>query len=199
MIFCRYCGAAIADDSLFCAKCGRKLGRRVNPRAERIITALRLRTPYPYAALLLLAAASWLYVSNRQIHIPVDYSTLTWTLKSNRKLDLPDEKLYQEGFSLILQNDGTAPVREIPVDFTAKIEPPQRADIEARFLGHRHLVMHEGRVFPLTVILEDQVPPGKKHSFGVEGSIQAEAPFKVTYEIRERDSKNLLASYVVER
>jgi hypothetical protein len=199
MIFCRYCGAAIADDSLFCAKCGRKLGRRVNPRAEKIIRVLRLRTPYPYAAVLLLLAGGWLVLSGWQTQIPVDYTGLKWTLKSNRKLDLPDEKLYQEGFSLILENGGTAAVRQIPVDFTAKIEPPQRAEIEARFLGQRHLVMHEGRVFPLTVILEDQVAPGKKHTFGVEGSIQAEAPFKVTYEIRERDSKNLLASYVVER
>jgi hypothetical protein len=197
MIFCRYCGAAIADDSLFCAKCGRKLGRRANPRVEKIVTVLRLRTPYPYAVFLLLVAGIWLFAPERQA--PVDYSSLKWTLRSDRKLDIPDEKLYQEGFSLILENDGPAAVREIPVDFTAKIEPPQRADIEARFLGHRHLVMHGGKVFPLTVVLEDQVPPGKKHTFGVEGSIQAEAPFKVTYEIRERDSKNLLASYVVER
>ena len=197
MIFCRYCGAAIADDSVFCAKCGRKLGRRVNPRVEKIITVLRLRTPYPYAALLFLLAATWLLFPERQA--PVDYSALKWTLKSDRKLDLPEEKLYQEGFSLILENEGSTPVREIPVDFSATIEPPQRADIEARFLGHRHLVMHGGKVFPLTVILEDQVPPGKKHTFGIEGSIQAEAPFKVTYEIRERDSENVLASYVVER
>jgi hypothetical protein len=197
MIFCRYCGAAIADDSLFCAKCGRKLGRRVNPRAEKIITVLRLRTPYPYAAFLILLVGIFLY--RPEPRIPVDYSTLKWSLQANRKLDLPDEKLYQEGFSLILENGGAAPVREIPVDFTAKIEPPQSADIEARFLGHRHMVMHGGKVYPLTVILEDLVPPGKKHTFGVEGSIQAETPFKVTYEIRERDSQNVLATYVVER
>jgi hypothetical protein len=197
MIFCRYCGAAIADDSLFCAKCGRKLGRTVNPRIEKIITVLRLRTPYPYAAFLFLIAAIWLLLPARQAH--VDYSTLKWTLKSARKLDTPDEKRYQEGFSLILQNDGSAAVRDIPVDFSAKIEPPQRAEIETRFLGQRHLVMHQGKVFPLGLILDDLVPPGKKHTFDVEGSIQAETPFKVTYEIRERDSQKLLASYVVER
>jgi hypothetical protein len=197
MIFCRYCGAAIADDSLFCAKCGRKLGRIANPRIDKIVKVLRLRTPYPYAIFLFLIAGLWLLLPARQA--PVDYSGLKWTLRSDRKLDLPAEKLYQEGFSLILENDGPAAVREIPVDFTAKIEPQQRADIEARFLGHRHLMMHEGKVFPLGVILEDQVPPGKKHTFGIEGSIQADPPFKVTYEIRERDSRNVLASYVVER
>jgi len=197
MIFCRYCGAPIAEDSLFCAKCGRKLGRRVDPRIEKIVTVLHLRTPYPYAALLFLLAAVWLLMPERQV--PVNYSSLKWTLHSDRKLDVPEDKLYQEGFSLIVENAGTAPVKDVPVDFTAKIEPPQRADIEARFLGQRHLVMHGGKLFPLTIILEDPVPPGKKHTYGVEGSIQAEAPFKVTYEIRERDSKNLLASYVVVR
>jgi hypothetical protein len=197
MTFCRYCGAAIAEDSVFCARCGRKLGRTVNPRIEKIIAVLHLRTPYPYAIILFLAAGLWLVWPERQT--PVDYSTLKWTLKSDRKLDVPDEKLYQEGFSLILQNDGAKPVQNIPVDFSARIDPPQRADIEARFLGQRHLYMHQGKVFPLTVILQDQIPPGKKRTFSVEGSIQADAPFKVTYEIRERDSKNLLASYVVER
>jgi hypothetical protein len=197
MIFCRYCGAAIADDSLFCAKCGRKLARRVNPRLEKIVSVLRLRTPYPYAAFLIVAAALWLFWPDGQP--AVNYTGLKWTLKSNRKLDLPDEKLYQEGFSLILENEGSAMVRDIPVDFSAKIEPEQHADIEARFLGHRHLVMQRGKPFPLTVILADEVAPGKKHTFGIEGSIHAEVPFKVTYEIRERDSRNLLASYVVER
>ena len=31
-MFCRYCGSHIPDDSLFCAKCGRRLGPRENPR-----------------------------------------------------------------------------------------------------------------------------------------------------------------------
>src|SRR6185503_7146770 len=103
MMFCRYCGAAIADDSLFCAKCGRKLGRRVNPRIEKVVKTLHLRTPYPYAAILILVAGLWLFFPESQA--PVDYTGLKWTLKSDRKLDVPDEKLYQEGFSLILEND----------------------------------------------------------------------------------------------
>lgn len=197
MIFCRYCGAAIAEDSLFCAKCGRKLGRTLNPRVEKVVTVLHLRTPYPYAVVLFLLAAVWLLRPGPRV--PVDYSNLKWTLKSDRKLDLPEDKTYQEGFSLILENGGTAAVHDIPVDFSARIEPPQPAQIEANFLGHRVPIMRHGKALPLTVILSDQVSPGNKHTFSVEGSVQAETPFKVTYEVRERDSQNLLASYVVER
>ena len=197
MIFCRYCGVAIADDSVFCAKCGRKLGRAVHPRIEKIVKVLHLRTPYPYAAFLILSFAAWAFMPEHRDR--VDYSALKWTLQSDRKLDLPNEKLYQQGFSLILENGGNAAVHDIPVDFSARIEPPQPAEIEANFLGQRLLIVHGGKALPLTVILSDRIQPGNKRNFSVEGSIQAKAPFKVTYEIRERDSQNLLTSYVVQR
>jgi hypothetical protein len=197
MMFCRYCGAAIADDSLFCAKCGRKLGHKVNPRIEKIVKVLHLRTPYPYAAFLILLAAVWAFMPEDKVR--VDYSLLKWTLESERKLDLPAEKLFQQGFSLVLENDGPAAIRDIPVDFSATIEPPQPAEIEANLMGNKQMIMRSGKVLPLGVVLSDEVRPGKKRSFSVEGTIQATTPFKVTYEIREPDSEKILASYVVER
>ena len=197
MIFCRYCGAAIADDSVFCANCGRKLGRVANPRVEKIVKTLHLRTPYPYAGFLVLLFAIWAFTPEHKDR--VDYSNLKWSLQSERKLDLPEDKTYQQGLSLVLENGGNTAVQSIPIDFSAKIEPPQHAEIEANFLWHRLLVVHGGKTLPLTVILSDQVAPGSKRSFSVEGSITAETPFKVTYEIRERDSQNVLASYVVQR
>ena len=197
MIFCRYCGFGIADDSVFCAKCGRKLGRTVNPRVEKIIKVLHLRTPYPYALVLLLSGALWAFIPEQKDR--VDYSNLKWSFQSDRKLDLPGEKTYEQGMSLVLENGGTAAVHNIPIDFSAKIEPAQKAEIEANFLGHRLLVVHGGKALPLTVVLSDEVRPGAKRSFSVEGNIQAETPFKVTYEVRERYSQNLLASYVVQR
>jgi hypothetical protein len=197
MMFCRYCGAAIAEDSVFCAKCGRKLGHKVNPRVEKIVKLLHLRTPYPYAVFLIGLFAVWAFIPEDKIQ--VDYSQLKWTLESERKLDLPEEKLFQQGFSLVLQNDGPAAIRDIPVDFSATIEPPQPAEIEANFLGNKLLIMRSGKALPLGVVLSDEIRPGRKRSFSLEGSIQAATPFKVTYEIREPDSENVLASYVVER
>jgi len=199
MIFCRYCGAAIAEDSLFCAKCGRKLGRVTNPKLEAFLTKYKLRTPYPYFGVLVLLILTF-GIAAREKQAPVDYSGLKWTLQPERKLDFPDEKLYQEAFSLILENGSSSTVQNLPIDFSARIEPPQPAEIEANFLGSKVLLVHKGKSLPLTILLSDAVLPGKKRNFSVDGSITAaETPFKVTYEIRERDSQKLLASYEIER
>ena len=195
-MFCRFCGAHLLDDSVFCAKCGKKLGRTPNPRLEKISRILRLRTPYPYAVFLFFAATIWVMTPHAA---PVDYSGLKWTLQADRKLDNPEDKLYQQGFSLVMENTGSKAVREIPVELRARIEPMQRAEISATFLGRRLLIMNAGKPLPLIVILSDEVQPGGKRSFLLEGSIQAEPPFKVTYEIREENSETVLASYVVER
>jgi hypothetical protein len=183
---------------MFCAKCGRKLGRTVNPKIENVIKTLRLRTPYPYFGLLAFLFAAWMFMA-REHQPPVDYSGITWTVKSDRKLDSPEDKLYQEGFSLILENGKSTAIHDIPIDFSARIEPPQDAEIEVNFLANKVLLVRHGKLLPLTINLQDEIAPGRKHTYGVQGSIQAQPPFKVTYEIRERDSQNLLASYVVER
>ena len=195
-MFCRYCGAHLLDDSVFCAKCGKKLGRTVNPRLEKISRVLHLRTPYPYAVFLFLAAAIWVMTPHAA---PVDYSGLKWTLQVDRKLDNPDEKLFQQGFSLVMENTGSKAVKEIPVELRAIIEPRQPAEIAATFLGRRYLIMGAGKSLPLIVILSDEVQPGGKRSFLLEGSIQADPPFKATYEVRQENSATVLASYVVER
>ena len=195
-MFCRFCGAGLLDDSVFCAKCGRRLGRRGNPRLEKLSRILHLRTPYPYSALVILLVVIWAFSPHAA---PINYTTLKWTLEVNRKLDLPKDNLFQQGFSLILENTGNQPVREIPVEFRARIEPSQAADINATFLGNRFSIMKAGKADPLIVVLSDEVPPGTKHSFLIEGGIQAQPPFRVTYEVREEDSETVLANIVVER
>jgi len=194
--FCRYCGAPLAPDSLFCSKCGKRLGHVENPRVENLVRKLRLRTPYPYAALLIVFAVAWMWTPGEP---PADYSALKWSLNSDRKLDLPAENLFQEGFSLILENTGSHAVKDIPVEVYAFIEPTQPAEIVANFVGQRLLIMEKGKPLPLTVVLTDEVRPGAKRSFSLEGSIMAASPFKVTYEIREEGSEKVLANYVVQR
>jgi len=194
-MFCRFCGAHLLADSLFCSKCGKNLGVG-NPRLEKVSKTLRLRTPYPYAIFLVLLVSVWALTPHAA---PFDYSNLKWTLEPNRKLDLPDENLFQQGFSLILENAGSKAVREVPVELRARIEPAQPAEIATTFLGTRLSIMEAGKARPLTVILSDEIHPGSKRSFLMEGSIQAQPPFKVTYEIRGEDSDTVLANFVVER
>jgi hypothetical protein len=194
-MFCKYCGASIAEDSVFCAKCGRRLGRAGYPRLEKAVATLRLKTPYPYFAVLVVLFAIW---TSRPRQSGVDYSAVKMTLELDQKLDLPEEQTYKQAMSLIVENTGESTLRDIPVEIRASIEPTQRAEVLATFLGRQLLIMQSGRPLPLIVVLADAVEPGTKRRYFLEGSVQAEPPFKLTYEVREEDAGGLLASYVVE-
>jgi hypothetical protein len=195
-MFCRYCGAHIADDSLFCAKCGKRLGKRVNPRVEKTVRVLRLNTPYPYFAVMFLLFAGYMIGSRKP---RLDYSHIKLTMEAERNLDRREDNLFQQGFALQLENTGSTTMNEIRVDLTARIEPAKPAEVIANYRGQNLPIMEAGKARPYGLVLAGQVNPGSKRQFGLGGSIQAEPPFKVTYEIREEDSETVLASYVVER
>ena len=115
----------------------------------------------------------------------------------DRKLDLPEENLFQQSFSLVVENTGAIPLQEIPVELTARIEPAKPAEVITAFLGRRLLIMQGGKPLPLVIVLSDTVEPGSKRRYFMEGSIQAEPPFRLTYEVREAGSEIVLASYEV--
>jgi len=195
-MFCRYCGSYIPDDSVFCSKCGKRLGRRENPRVEKIVRKLRLKTPYPYSAILItlfIIWAAWPKGSH------ADYSRLKWSFELDRKADAPAEQVFQQALSLVVENTGPSPVSEIPIEVRATISPAKKADVEADFLGRRLLIVQQGHTLPVTVIVGGTVASGAKKRILVNGNIQAEPPFKVTYEIRDEDGRTVLASYVVEQ
>jgi hypothetical protein len=158
-----------------------------------------LRTPYPYAAFLVLLVAVWGLWAVTPHGAPFDYSALKLTLQADRKLDLPDEHLFQQGFSLVVENTGNKSIREVPVDLAVTLSPPQPAEIYATFQGERLPIMSAGKPLPLTVVLTDEIQPGNKRTFLIEGSIQAQTPFKAVYEVRGENSENILASFAVER
>ena len=195
-MFCRYCGSHILDDSLFCSKCGKQLGPREYPRLSKIVWSLRLKTPYPYFAVLLAAFVLWA-VGPRQSR--ADYSHLKWSIELDRKMDLRDDNLFQQSLSLVVENTGTAAAQEIPVELSAKIEPQKPAEVIASFLGRRLLIMQHGRSLPLVIVLADRIEPGAKKRYFLEGSIQAVPPFELTYEVREEGQKPVLASYTVQQ
>jgi hypothetical protein len=195
-MFCKYCGVHIADDSLFCAKCGKRLGPRENPRLARIVKTLHLKTPYPYFGLLLLGFVIWA-IGPGKSH--ADYSHLKWSFELDKTLNRPEENSFQQALSLVVENTGPAAVEEVPIELAAKIEPQKRADVEADFLGRKLLILQGGRTLPLTVVWAGQLKPGAKQRMLLNGTILAEAPFKVTYEVREEDGRSILASFVVEQ
>lgn len=195
MIFCRYCGTAIADDSIFCAKCGRRLGRRTHPGVERVVRTLRLKTPYPYFGLLLISFVVWIVATGRA---RADYSKIQWKLELDRKIDRPQEDLFQHQLSVVLENTGDVAVAEIPIELVAHVDPAQPADILADFLGRRLLILQGGRLLPLTVVLSDRIEPKAKRRYGFASAVTAKAPLTVTYEVREEGTGRVLASLATE-
>src|SRR4051812_37319258 len=137
-MFCRYCGAYIAEDSQFCAKCGKRLGKREDPRIAAIVQKLRLKTPYPYFALLIVLFLMWA-AWPKGSH--ADYSHLKWSFELDKKAADPAEHLYQQALSLVEENTGVSPIDQIPIELRATIEPAKRADVEADFLGRRLLIL----------------------------------------------------------
>ena len=195
-MFCRYCGSHISDDSLFCARCGKRLGPRENPRLTKIVGTFRLKTPYPYFILLLVLFVMWT-IGSRATH--ADYSHLKWSFELDKKLDLPKSNTFEQALSLVVENTGQSVVQEIPIELSARIEPVKQADVEADFLGRKLLILQEGHTLPLVVVVAGQIPAGSKKRVLLNGTITAEPPFKVTYEVREEDRQPVLANYVVER
>jgi hypothetical protein len=195
-MFCRFCGSHIAADSLFCAKCGKRLGPRENPRLDNIVRTFRLKTPYPYAILLISLFITWTVWPTGS---RADYSHLKWSFELDKKNEVPGEHLYQQALSLVVENVGAEPVAEIPIELRAKIEPAKRADVEADFLGRRLLILQQGHTLPVTVIVGGTIPSSSKRRVLLNGNITAEAPFKVTYEVRDDSGKTVLATYVVEQ
>jgi len=159
------------------------------------VQLLRLKTPYPYFTVLLVAFIIWAIGPGRT---RADYSNLKWTIELDRELNVPEQNIWQHSLSLVVENTGKSPANEIPIELSAKIEPVQRADIMAGFLGRKLMIMQQGRSLPLVLVLAGEVAPGHKKRFYLEGSIEAAPPFKVTYEVREDDEETVLAQYVVE-
>src|SRR5262249_19833680 len=162
------------------AKCGRRLGRPTNPRLSKIASTLKLKTPYPYFGLLLLLFIGW---TLRPRQSPVDFSQLKVSLQLDQKLDRPEEKRFQEALSLVIENTGKTTVQDIPVEISARIEPSRPAEVMTTFLGRQLMIMQAGKSLPLVVVLADPVAPGAKRRYVLEGSIQADPPFKLTYEV----------------
>jgi hypothetical protein len=154
-----------------------------------------LKTPYPYAALLIVLFAVWVVWPKGT---RADYSHLKFSFQLEKKVNNAAEHMFLQAFSIVIENTGTTAVVDIPIELRARIEPRKVADVEAEFIGRRILILQHGQTLPLIVDVAGTIPAGKKQRVTLNGNIQTDPPFKVTYEIRDEDGRNVLASYVVE-
>jgi hypothetical protein len=128
-----------------------------------------------------------------------DYSQTKWSIEMDRKLDVPDDHLYRDSLSLVVENTGTKSIKGIPIELKASIEPAKLADVKAAFPGDSELLIKAGKAQPVDIVLNDSIPAGSKRRYVLDGSVQAIPPFKVTFLVLKDDTKTVLASYVLER
>ena len=190
-MFCRFCGTSTLPDSRFCSKCGKRLvaGRS---RAGLIVRKSPLKTPYPYAAILFLSFLLWAAQPDRPAF---DYTDVSLELELVGKSELRTSNLYRHHFSLIVENVGSAPLNDIPVEIRAYVEPDQMAQVESDFLGRRILIMRDGIQVPLIIILQDDVGVSDKRRYSIDGIVTSVPPFRITYEILTEDSNLVLSSF----
>ena len=190
-MFCRHCGTTLAPDSQYCAKCGKPLFSHGSPRWDAVVRKLKLKTPFPYFGLLILAFVVWA-VQPRQRH--ADYSLIGWELELQGESVSPDNSMFRHHMSLILENLSDEPISEIPVELTAHLEPDQAGEIVYDFLGRQLVIMRNGNLIPLVVVLTDELGTGEKRRYTIDGIVTTKAPAEVTYEVRGEDTDDVLAT-----
>ena len=190
-MFCRHCGTTLAPDSQYCAKCGKPLFSKGSLRWEAVVAKLKLKTPYPYFGVLVLAFVIW-GIQPRQRH--ADYSLIGWELELEGESSYPEDNIFRHHMSLILENLSDEPIGEIPVELTARLEPEQAAEIVYDFLGRQLVIMRDGVKIPLIVVLTDALDVGEKRRYTIDGIVTTQAPAEITYEVRGEDTSDVLAT-----
>lgn len=178
-MFCRFCGIPIPRDSRFCPGCGR---RQAPPAPEERPAWLRaLGTPYPWAALLVVVFAGWILAPDSP---GPDLSTLAMELELEGQSSAPEENLYRHYLSLVVENRGAQPVRDIPVELGAVLEPEQPVELVSDFRGGRFVLLSDGEARPLVLVLTDEIAASEKRRFQIDSVVTTAAPAEVTYTIR---------------
>lgn len=191
-MYCRYCGARIEADSVFCSRCGKKVAAA--PAPETPSRWRRLRTPWPWAALVFVAFVTWALFGGSA---PPDFSHLAMEIELVDQLNLPDQGLFRHHLSLVVENQGEEPVAEIPVDLTAALSPEQDVEVVAEFRGNRFRILSGGESEPLVLVLADELAGSEKRRFPIDTLVETRPPAEVTYTVASDPPGEVLATLSV--
>ncbi len=189
-MYCRFCGAKTPADGRFCPQCGKRIAGE-SVRIDGLVQQLRLRTPYPWAGILLAAFLWWAFVSTAPEAF--DYARVALSIELDGTSSAPEESLYRQHFNLVVENVGEEPVFEVPVELRAGIDASGSAQIDSEFRGQRVILFADGLTQPLEVILTDDLEPGGKRRYPIDGLVTATPPFQVWYELVDIQTGEVLA------
>lgn len=198
MMFCRFCGAPTPVDSRFCPKCGKRIAGD-SPRSDAIARRLWLRTPYPYAAILILAFLTWAFQPRSTAF---EYETVRLSIELDGRSSAPEQSLYRHHFSLVVENIGEEAIAEVPVELRAEVlgrdgSPTGSVRVDSEFLGRRLPLVVNDRSDPLIVVLTDDLAPGDKRRYTIDGIVTGAPPFDVRYQLIDQQSGDVLADVTV--
>lgn len=191
-MFCRYCGARIEADSIFCSRCGKNVAE-VAPGAAPPGWH-RLKTPWPWAGLVFLAFLTWALVGGGEAP---DLSHLAMELELVDHSEVPDQGLFRHHLSLVVENQGDEPVAEIPVDLLATLTPDQDVEVVAEFRGNRFVILSGGEARPLVLVLADELAGSEKRRFPIDTLVETTPPAEVTYTVASDPPERVLATLSV--
>ena len=190
-MFCRFCGAQLLANSLFCAHCGKRLSAAPVAAENRLVRKLRLKTPYPWAALLLVLFFGWALLPDS---VATDFSTITLELELQAESSTPEEAIFRHYLSLVVENVGETPIRDIPVELHATVIPEQPVEVVSEFRGGRFIVLSDADARPITLILSDEIAAHEKRRFPIDSIVTTQPPAEVTYTLVLEGSSEVLAS-----
>ena len=190
-MFCRFCGAQLLINSVFCARCGKQLTAAPVAAESRLASKLRLKTPYPWAALLLVLFFGW---ALRPDSVAPDFSTIVFELELQAESSAPEEDIFRHYLSLVVENVSGTPIRDIPVELHATVIPEQAVEVVSEFRGGRFVVLHDADARPITLILSDEIAANEKRRFPIDSIVTTRPPAEVTYTLVAEGSSEVLAS-----
>ena len=190
-MYCRFCGAKTPSDSRFCPRCGKRIGEGVVAPTPGAVERFRLRTPYPWAGLLFAAFLWWAFVSTAPEVF--DYDRVAVSIELDGTSAAPEDGLYRQHFDVVVENLGDEPVFEVRVEFRARIEAAGPARVDSEFRGQRVTLLSEGVTAPLELVLTDDVDPGGRRRYPIDGIVTAMPPFRVWYEVANAVTGEVLA------
>jgi RNA polymerase subunit RPABC4/transcription elongation factor Spt4 len=193
-MFCRFCGAETPADSRFCPKCGKRIAGG-SPRAESIARRLGLRTPYPYAGILLLAFGAWAFQPRST---SFDFDAVRLAIELDGRTSTPEESLYRHHFSIVVENVGEEAIRAVPVELRVEVTGAGLVRVDSDYRGLRLPLFSGGAAEPLLVVLDDNVAPGGKHRYTMDGIVTGTPPFEIVYRLADPETGSVLAEFTVE-
>jgi hypothetical protein len=106
-----------------------------------------------------------------------DYSKMKWSIEMDKQTDVPEDHMYRDSLSLVVENTGTKTIKESRSKFT---RPSNRKRGRCGSRVSRRPGDHYdcGKAATVALVLGDSILAGGKRRYSFERKCQSEAAFQ---------------------